>query len=130
MAKPVIEVKVAAPGKKKFSKLEALFDTGSYYNIIRADLLPAQATAMPFKEKMGTAAKKGVVEISGVTVLHFDIGGRHIMDDVRISPNLNRELIIGAGTMQKWDISVQNTKGHTRVVLKKDMHDPDIMLVE
>jgi len=73
---------------------------------------------------------QGSLDITGLSLLEFDIGDKHITDEIRVSPNLKRELILGAGIMQKWDISIEQRKGATRVTIKKDMHDPDITAVE
>ena len=45
---------------------------------------------------------------------------------VLISPELGSDMLIGAQTMQSWDISIINTKGKTKINVKHDMRDPEI----
>ena len=59
-----------------------------------------------------------------------DIRVAAISDIALVSPDLSQEMIVGAGTMQKWDISIINRNGHTEVTVGRDMHDPDIIEVD
>lgn len=83
----------------------------------------------PLIKSLGTASKKGGVRISGVTVLVMGIGEKRINDLVLVSPDLKREMVIGADTMQGWDITIKNRNGKTRVHVGHDMRDPDIIEV-
>ncbi len=38
-------------------------------------------------------------------------------------------MLIGAGLMQMWDISIRNKNGHTKIHVGHDMNDPDIQTV-
>ncbi len=131
MSKPIRMIKVSARDGKKAS-VEALIDTGAFYTIIRQDCVPAGAKVNPYKtgELLGTAGKRGHVRAVAETVLVMVVEGHPIRDEVLISPDLKREFILGAKTMQAWDISVKNKNGHTTVHVGRDMNDPDIQAVE
>jgi len=58
------------------------------------------------------------------------IGDRLIESQALVSPDLSQEMIIGAGTMQEWDITIRNQNGHTEVVVGKDLRDPDVQEVD
>ncbi|MDI6640770.1 MAG: hypothetical protein QME68_00455, partial [Elusimicrobiota bacterium] len=79
--------------------------------------------------KLGTAGKRTRVKIIGGTELIVGIGKKMIITHALVSPDLSREMIIGAETMQTWDISIKNHKGKTEVVVKHDMREPDIIEV-
>lgn len=131
MSKPIVEVKLEAlDGKKGHAK--ALFDSGSHSTIIREDRLPA-GTVMGRRKKplrFRTAARGGTLSVVGGVVLIITVDGRTIRDEALVSPDLSQEMLIGAGTMQKWDITLRNKNGHTRVEVPKDLNDPDIQEVD
>jgi len=118
--------------EEKTNKVNALFDTGSFYTIVREDVLPETKFVhwYPIAKEFKTAGKVGKIEIKGRTVLVIEYNNRRIEDEVFISPDLNCEMIIGAGTMQKWDISVINGKGISKIFMGKDMRDPEITEVD
>lgn len=131
MTKPIRTIKLKTMDGKK-SEVEALIDTGSFYTIIRQDCVPAGAKFISYKtaEKLGTAKKSGQVRIVASAEMILEIDGHPILEDVRISPDLKREFILGAKTMQAWDISIKNKNGHTKIHVGHDMNDPDIQAVE
>ena len=45
---------------------------------------------------------------------------------VFVNSGLAQEMLVGAGTMQKWDISIVTQRGLTEVFVGRDMRDPDI----
>ncbi|MBI2060812.1 MAG: hypothetical protein HYT87_13675 [Nitrospirae bacterium] len=130
MGKPVLTITVISGDKKK-KTIPALFDTGSHYSIIRSDCVPSARTVIrfPLIKTLGTASKTGGVRIVGETGLIMTIGRRRINDRVLVSPDLKREMVIGADTMQGWDITIKNRNGKTRVSVGHDMRDPDIIEV-
>ncbi len=131
MTKPVREIDITTIGGKK-GHVEALIDTGSFYTLIREDCLPKGASpeAMEKPEILGTAQKKGKVRTVGGIIMVMIVEGHPIRDEVYISPDLKREFIIGAKTMQAWDITIKNKNGHTTVHVGRDMNDPDTQSVE
>jgi hypothetical protein len=131
MTKPVIEVGLKTFGGK-VGQARAVFDTGSYRNLIREDRLPVGATVDRAEAPLAlkTAAQGGRIHVIGALVLTITIGDRMIEDEVLVSPDLAQEMIIGAGTMQKWRISIMNDNGETEVVVGTDLRDPDVQEVD
>ena len=130
MSKPIRKVEIATPDQKS-ATVKTVFDTGSFYTIVREDKVPSPRfigkTKSPWKF---TAASKGSALIAdGEVTLVFTIGKKQIADMALVSSELSQEMIIGAGTMQKWDISILNTNGKTKVRVGRDMHDPQITSV-
>ncbi len=131
MGKPILEVTVQEI-QGRTSSVRTVFDSGSHYTIVREGALPAgtQILEYPTPRELRTAAQGGRLLVKGTTHLVFTIGGKMIEDDAMVSATLSQEAIIGAGTMQKWDISLKNENGHTTVVVGHDMRDPDITEVD
>jgi hypothetical protein len=80
--------------------------------------------------RLRAATRGSPLQIAGTAELLMRVGKKVIMDDALVASNLAREMIVGAGTMQKWDISIRNRNGSTRVVMGRDMHDPEITEVD
>jgi hypothetical protein len=131
MSKPIQTVGVAT-SRGKFVRLPALFDTGSFYSIIRQDCLPRGTiiSATPSHRKLRAASRGSRLRIAGAVIATFRIGRKEILHGTLVSPDLVRELIIGAGAMQEWDITVKNTNGHTKIIIPRDMHDPETTEVD
>lgn len=127
--KPLLPVKIFSLNKTS-NHLNAVFDSGSYYTIIRADKLPRNTTVIKQKVTFRTANKKGNLNIIGQTILTIAIGNKMIQDAVLVSHELGSDMLIGAKTMQSWDISIVNTNGKTKVNVKHDMRDPEITEVD
>ena len=123
--KPVFPITVTSLNKTSI-KLNAVFDTGSYYTIIRADKLPVDTAILKQELSFGTANKNARLSIIGKTFLVFQIGSKMIEAGVLVSPDLGSDILIGAQTMQSWDISIMNVKGKTKIRIAHDMRDPDI----
>lgn len=131
MSKPVLDVSLESLDGMTGRAL-AVIDTGSHRTLIREDCVPKGASVVrsPRPSEMKTAAKGGKLHIVGGLILTIMIRDRMIQDDAFVSPDLSQEMIIGAGTMQKWDITIRNENGHTEVVVGKDLRDPDIQEVD
>ena len=80
--------------------------------------------------RMRTAAQGGTLDVIGGTILVITIRDRMIQDEALVSPNLAQELLVGAGTMQKWNITIKNQNGHTSVEVGRDLRDPDVQEVD
>ncbi len=108
--------------------VDALFDSGSFYNIIRRDKLPVTKNIYFYDtpRKFGTAAQNTSLQIIGKTDLIVELDNHRFDDPFLISDSLSRNMIIGAGTMQKWDITIINKKGNTEIKVGRDMRDPEI----
>ncbi|MBI2891329.1 MAG: iron-sulfur cluster assembly accessory protein [Nitrospirae bacterium] len=127
MSKPILRVRITTM-RSKTAALPALFDTGSFFSIIRENQLPTGTPILPYPERraLRTAGRRGQLRVTGVTELVVDIGRRRVQTSVLVSPDLGREFLIGAGTMQMWDISVRNRNGSTKVVVGRDVRNPEI----
>ena len=131
MSKPVLDIAITTlDGRSR--KIPAVLDTGSFYSLIRQDLLPSGTDLLryPSRRIFRTAARGGKLGTIGATELIITICGKKILANVLVSSNLAREMIIGAGTMQMWDISIKNRNGKTRVIVGRDMRDPEITEVD
>lgn len=131
MTKPVIVVSLRTFGGKE-GKARAVFDTGSYRSLIREDRLPAGALVdrSPAPLELKTAAQGGRTHVVGALVLTITVKDRMIEDEVLVSPDQSQEMLIGAGTMQKWDITIRSDNGHTEVIVGTDLRDPDVQEVD
>ena len=127
MGKPILDATITT-AEGKGAGVKVLFDTGSFYTIVRENVLPEGTAIIRYKpeRELGTAGQEGKIRICGATDLIFSIGDKMIDDRALVSPDLRSELIIGAKTMQSWDITVRNQNGKTDVVVGHDMHDPEI----
>jgi hypothetical protein len=123
--KPLFPVKVISLNKTS-ADLNAVFDSDSFYTIIRKDKLPRNATFTPQKLTFRTANKKGRLAIIGQIILTIVIGEKRVQDQVLVSSELGSDMLIGSKTMQSWDISVMNSKGKTKINVAHDMRDPEI----
>jgi hypothetical protein len=127
MAKPILPITITtAEGKSR--RVSAVFDSGSFYTILRADRIPAGAKVLLLKEPQTfrAAAKGTSFTATAELPLVLTIGRRRVHDVALVSSQLSREMLVGAGTMQKWDISITTRKGRTQVSVGRDMQDPDI----
>ncbi|MBI4028682.1 MAG: hypothetical protein HY360_27130 [Verrucomicrobia bacterium] len=131
MSKPIVEVKVTTAAGQDLV-LKALFDTGSFYTIARDGVLPAGTPLLQYAvpKILGTAGKEGRVTIHGATDFTIAIGNKMINTRVLISRDLKRDLLIGAETMQAWDISILIRAGKTEIQVGHDMRDPEITEVD
>lgn len=131
MGKPILDVTLQDVVGRT-SKARTVFDSGSHYTIVREAALPVgtQVLEYPSPRELRTATIGGRLALKGTTHLVFTIGDKMIEDDAMVSASLAQEAIIGAGTMQKWDISLKNENGSTTVVVGRDMRDPDVIEVD
>ncbi len=128
--KPVVPVVVTSTDLKR-RKLPALLDSGSFYTLVRLDCVPSNKAILrrARSDKLGTAGRRGGLTIVGDTVLVVAIGKKRIRTPALVSSDMKREFLIGAETMQAWDISIHSRTGKTRVVVGRDMRDPDVIEV-
>lgn len=130
MSKPIVKMDIETTDARKAS-VHAVVDTGSFYTIIRESCLPRGARIEKFKknEVFGTARRGAELVIVGVLHLKMRVNGHWISGEARVAPDLGSEMLVGAGLMQMWDISVHNKNGHTTLHVGRDMNDPDIQTV-
>lgn len=131
MSKPVRDVDIVTANGKK-SLVSAVLDTGSFYSIIREDCLPHGAVGekLKVKEKFGTAKRRGgKLVVTAVVNLKMRVEGHWISDEVKVAADLVSEMLIGAKTMQSWDITIKNRNGSSTIHIGHDLNDPDIQTV-
>ena len=131
MSRPIRDVDIETYDELT-AHVRAVFDTGAHISIIREDRLPKGTNVERRKNpiRLRTAGRGGTLEVVGGVILVMTIEGRMIQDEVQVSPDLSQEMLIGAKTMQAWDITIRNENGNTQVVVGKDLRDPDIQEVD
>lgn len=130
MRKPIRKITITTLDEKS-TQVDAVFDSGAYWTIIREDRLPEGAAVLRRSPKsFRTAAPGANVEVTGGVVLTMQIGEKMIEDSVLVSPNLFSDMLLGAKTMQAWDISILNKNGETEIRIGHDMRDPEITEVD
>jgi len=132
MGKLILDIRITSPDDKS-ATVKAVFDSGSFYSILREDKVPKGAVILKRKVPMsfGAAAKGSKFSATGELSLVMSIRQAtrpegQINDIVLISPGLSQEMLVGAGTMQKWDISILNRDGKSALSVGRDMRDPQI----
>ena len=127
MSKPVRQVTITTLDEKT-GTANAVFDTGSFYSILRADKVPVGAAVLERKKPLilKAAAKDTRPTVTADVTLIVRLGDKEIVDMVSVSPDLSQEMLVGAGTMQKWDINVLNRNGRTEVDIGTDRRDPEV----
>ncbi|MBI2968048.1 MAG: hypothetical protein HYY40_09570 [Bacteroidetes bacterium] len=126
MSKPVFNIKITSPDAMT-AEVPALFDSGAYYTLIREDKLPSKNFLIyKVPEILDTATKGGALKVIGsleIIIEHLD---KKIKTLALVSPDMTREMIVGAITMQEWDIVIKNKNGSAKVNIGRDMRDPEI----
>ena len=127
MSKPVLDIRFITPEGKK-GRAKAVLDSGSFYTIIRKNILPRGTKLITYKKRreFGTAGKRGKISVTDTARLILVIGNRMIDVPAFVSPDLRSDLLIGAEAMQSWNISIQNKNGKTTIRVGHDMRDPEI----
>ncbi len=130
MSKPVREVEIETV-EGATARLKAVLDTGSFHTLIHEKCLPKNSLILRYKEphSYGTAHPAGRLSTIGKVGLNVSIEGHTIEIEAKVCPELSADMIIGAGAMQMWDITIQNDNGHTTIRVAHDMNDPDIQTV-
>jgi hypothetical protein len=131
MSKPTLDVRITTL-EEESATVNAVFDSGSFFTVLREDKVPAGATVVRRKTPrvFRTAAAGGQLSVIGEVPLLISIRGSEIEDSALVSSELSQEMLIGAGTMQKWDISIVNRNGRTDVEVGRDLSDPDITEID
>lgn len=58
--------------------------------------------------------------------LAVSIGNKTIRDTALVSERFASEMLVGAETMQEWDITIKDRNRKTKVIDCRDMRDPRI----
>lgn len=131
MSKPILDIQIRTPDDVA-GTVKAVFDTGSFHTLLRGDKVPSPHSVVGRKIPwtLRTAVKGSKLTVVGEVSLVLTIGNHQVNDVALVCPELAQEMHVGAGTMQKWDISIVNRNGHTEVTVGRDMNDPDITEVD
>ena len=131
MSKPLRNVEIRT-ADDKIGRAEAVFDPGSFYTILRENKVPSGAMIIrrPTPLTLRAASLGSSLTVSGDLTLVMILDDREFDDAVLVSPDLAQEMLIGAGTMQKWDISILNRNGSTEIRVGRDRRDPAITEVD
>lgn len=131
VSKPILDV-VLITREGLHARARAVLDSGSFFTIVRADVLPPTALVGQYKRPkvFKTARRGGKMRVTGEIILAIAIAGKEIRAASYVSQDLGREMLIGAGAMQEWDISIVNKNGSTRVVVGRDLNDPELTAIE
>lgn len=129
MSKPVFEIEITSVDQKS-SKVVAVFDSGSFPTIVRLDKLPSQQLLKYTKPEIyGGAVQGSKLNVIGCTRLIVEYKGRMFYTIAEVAPQLSAEMLIGARTMQEWDITIKNKNGKTEITIGHDMRDPDLNMI-
>lgn len=131
MSKPLLAVELTTADDRT-SRAKAVFDSGSFYTVVRESVLPHGAPFARYRRplELGTARRGAVLEMVGETILRIRIGRKVIRSAAYVARELSKEMLIGAETMQAWDISIVNRRGKTDVVVGRDMRDPEVTEID
>jgi hypothetical protein len=108
----ILEHDVVLVGSKGRERCHALFDSGSSYSIIRRDIAERLANLEPLRDLeewvFETAREGDLIQARyGVLlVLHFDDSTERFLDQFIVFDSLSEELIIGAQSMQAWQVTL------------------------
>lgn len=102
----LIVKKLTVQGDKGKNDLEVFFDSGARRSVIRKDAAEKIASLQKslLRRTFTLADNKTQIHSEEVTVLWITIDGKTIDDEFYVVSDLSRELIVGASTMQTWDI--------------------------
>lgn len=95
-------------GDKGSSEAEVLFNPGARRSVIRKDVAEKISTLIPLPKTARFYLADGKTEVTTNFVVNVSItiGDRIIFDQFPVLENLSREVIIGANTLQSWEIKL------------------------
>jgi hypothetical protein len=102
----VKDVEIA--GDKGTKKLKALFDSGASLSLVRRSVVQGVATEvkMPRQVSFRLGDGEGQLTTQRWVPLVINVKGVEISDNVAVVEKLAEDLIVGAGTLQKWRIKL------------------------
>lgn len=106
-------------GDKGEAMVNCLFDTGASDSFIRRDIQEKIATSSLLREPkvFSLGLRKGRLETNKVAFFDIELPEGRIFDYAAIASSLGEEMIIGAGTMQKYRIKLDLE--HDDIILDK-----------
>ncbi len=116
----VIFKEIEIAGSKGRAIVKALFDSGATLSFVKKDVAEKIATLekLPTKHIFKTADKNNSIVAEYRISADFYIDGLTFSDEFIVLDHLSESLIIGAKTMQGWDIKL-DLKNH-KLILNPD----------
>ena len=104
----LIVKRVVLRGNEGQTKAEVLFDSGARCSVIRKDVARKVATLIRLPTSVDFRLADGKTRLSTNLVVDIvlRINGRTILDQFPVLEKLSREVIIGANTLQSWEIKL------------------------
>lgn len=104
----IIRLPMRFEGSKGEKNLYALFDSGATYSCIHEEIAEdlEVLTNLHIPMRMVTATASTFMEIKHRVTLDFYHYDTRLTDEFYVIPDLSKEVIIGASTMQKWRIKL------------------------
>ena len=104
----IIKENIVLYGEKGDLKTEALFDSGATFSFIKKNIAEKLGNISKLKvsKTFNTAEIGREILIDERIVLDFLIDGETLSDEFMVSESLNKDILIGASTMQKWRIKL------------------------
>jgi len=104
----VIEKEIKVVGSKGEEMVNAIFDSGSTYSCIQAQLAEKLGMIEPLPEPMnfGTAKEGERLSATQRIALNFHLDGYRFSDEFMLIPGLSEPVIIGAKTLQAWRLKL------------------------
>lgn len=104
-------------GDKAGGEAEVLFDSGASQSVMRRSVAERLATIirLPMARTFQLADGKTSVETDELTNIMVTIDGITVDSKFYVLKELGREIVVGASTMQEWDIRL-NLKDETITV--------------
>jgi len=106
----LLENQVTLKGLRGEITVNALFDSGASYSCIRKDVAEKISVLDPMEEPMDFETADECAFVKAEYVIHlsfyFPDTMRRFTDEFMVLETLSEELIVGASTMQKWNIKL------------------------
>lgn len=104
----IIQKPIRLAGSKGSEEVVAIFDSGSTYSCIQPELAKKLEIVLPLPEPMDfSPAKEGeMVTATERVSLNFYFDGYRFSDEFMLIPKLSEPVIIGATTLQKWQMKL------------------------
>lgn len=117
-------------GDKGSIQKAILFDSGARRSVIKREVAERVATLirLPTTFKFRLADGKTEIATSTVCDICITIDGKTIFDQFPVLDTLSREIIVGANTMQSWDIHLDMK--NEKVVVVGDPEAIELLPVE
>ena len=112
------ELQVA--GDKGEKKEEVLFDNSASCSVIKRDIAEELSTIIKMRSerKFKLGDGESIVKTNEVANIEIEIDGKTIDDKFYVIDKLGKGIIVGADTMQKWDMVLEPKE--EKIIVRKD----------